>query len=168
MQEPSASNELLDNTPPIDTAEKAPEFSIQRVYIKDMSFETPHSPHVFQEDWHPQIDIQLNTAVEKLAQDTYEVKLIVTVTAKLQTKVAFLVEAQQAGIFTLAHFPENQLHRMLGSYCPNILFPFAREVISDLIIRGGFPPMYLSPINFDVLYDQQLQKQQQAQTATEQ
>ncbi len=142
----------------------APEFAIQRIYVKDMSFETPHSPHIFQEQWQPNVDVQLNAVTDKLAQDVFEVKLMITVTAKLAEKVAFLAEIHQAGIFTIARFPDEQLHRMLGSYCPNLLFPFAREVIADLITRGGFPPLYLAPINFDALYEQQLKQQQEQPT----
>ena len=121
-------------TPPqIGNEEKHPEFAIQRIYSKDLSFETPHSPRIFQENWQPHVDIQINAITEKLSENIFEVKLAITVTTKLDDKVAFLAEVQQAGIFNIANFPDDQLHRMLGSYCPNILFPFARELIADLI-----------------------------------
>lgn len=154
------------------TENTGPEFSIQRIYVKDMSLETPHSPFIFQEEWKPAIDVQLNAGTQKLAEDVYEVKLSLTVTAKLNDKVAFLAEAHQAGIFTIKRLPEAQLNHALGSYCPGVLFPFARELISDLITRAGFPPLYLAPINFDALYEQQLAQQKAAQsekqtTATE-
>lgn len=138
------------------TENKGAEFAIQRMYAKDLSLETPHSPFIFQEEWRPKIDVQLNAATQKLADDVYEVKLSITVTAHLEDKVAFLAEAHQAGVFSIKQLPEAQLNRMLGSFCPNILFPFARELVSDLITRAGFPPLYLAPINFDALYDQQM------------
>lgn len=164
QEQPPSTAKLNGEQAQAAVAGKPPEFVIQRLYTKDISFETPNSPLIFQEDWQPNVDVQLNATTEKLAQDVFEVKLTVTVTTKLKGKVAFLVEIQQAGIFTVANFSDVQLHRMLGSYCPNILFPYAREVISDLIIRGGFPPLYLAPINFDALYDQQVQQQQAAKT----
>jgi preprotein translocase subunit SecB len=143
-----------------NTENKGPEFTIQRIYVKDISLETPHSPFIFQEEWRPDVDVQLNAATQKLAQDVYEVKLSITVTARLKDKVAFLAEAHQAGIFTITQLPDDQLNRMLGSYCPHVLFPFARELVSDLITRTGFPPLYLAPINFDALYEQQIANQQ--------
>lgn len=135
------------------------EFSIQRIYTKDISFEAPNTPDIFQNEWTPQVDLNLNTDSKKLAADIYEVVLQLTVTVKLKDKTAFLVEIKQAGIFMLKGFAEEQLGPMLGSFCPNILFPYARELISETICRGSFPPLYLSPINFDALYQEQLQKQ---------
>lgn len=168
MQDQSSTEKLNGSeSQQADSGSTTPEFAIQRIYTKDISFETPHSPQIFQQEWQPNVDVQLNASSEKLAQDVYEVKLVITVTTKSADKVAFLVEIQQAGIFTAIHFPEPQLHRMLGSYCPNILFPYAREVVSDLIMRGGFPPLYLAPINFDALYEQQLKQQQQQSQSTE-
>lgn len=146
---------------------KAPVFAIQRIYVKDLSLETPHSPLIFQEEWKPNVDVQLNASTQKLAQDVYEVKLTVTITTKVGDKVAFLVEAQQAGIFSIANLPDAQINRMLGSYCPSVLFPFARELVSDLIVRAGFPPLYLAPINFDALYEQQMAQQQNTSTETQ-
>lgn len=150
--------------PPSASAEenKAPEstFTIQRIYLKGSSLECPNSPLVFQQEWKPAIDVQLNASTNKLAENIFEVKLSLTVTAKVQDKVAFLAEIDQAGIFTIT-LTDEQLNRVLGSYCPNILFPFAREGISDLITRGGFPPLYLAPINFDALYEQQVLQQKE-------
>jgi len=143
---------------------KATEFAIQRIYVKDLSVEVPRSPFIFQQEWKPAIDVQLNAVTQKLAPDVYEVKLSITVTAKLKEEVAFLVEAHQAGIFSITNLPDVQLNRMLGSYCPNVLFPFARELVSDLIVRAGFPPLYLAPINFDALYDQQMAQQKSEST----
>ena len=135
------------------------EFSIQRLYIKDLSFEAPSTPEIFQTEWVPQVDFNLHTSFSKITDDAYEVVLQITVTAKLKDKTAFLIEVKQAGIFTLKGFTKEQLDPMLGSFCPNILFPYARELISTTINRGSFPPLYLAPINFDALYQEQLLKQ---------
>ncbi|MCL5260224.1 MAG: protein-export chaperone SecB [Gammaproteobacteria bacterium] len=135
-----------------------PEFVIQRIYVKDLSFEVPGAPQIFQTEWNPQVDINLDTTNEKIADDVYDIVLKVTVTVKLKDKTAFLIEAVQGGIFTLKGFTAEQLGPMLGSYCPTILYPYARELISETVNRGSFPPLYLAPINFDALY---LQKQQQ-------
>jgi preprotein translocase subunit SecB len=143
----------------------ATEFNIQRIYTKDISYESPNTPQLFREPWQPNVDVELNVNTVNLGEDNYEVKLSITTTVKCQDKMAFLAEVHQAGIFKIQGFPGPQLHRMLGSYCPNILFPYVREAISDLVVRGGFPPLYLTPINFDVLYEQQLQKQQESKTA---
>ncbi len=139
-----------------------PEFAIQRVYIKDLSFEAPQSPVVFQHEWKPELNLQVQTLSAKLADDVHEVTLKLTVTAKTGDAVAFLIEVQQAGIFTMKHFPQDQMGALLNSACPNILFPYARETISDLASRGTFPPLYLAPINFDALYMQHLEQQKQA------
>ncbi len=134
-------------------------FDLQRIYTKDISFETPNSPEVFTMDWQPENTLSLNSEVSNLGGDTFEVTLTVTITAKLGEKVAFLVEAKQAGIFTIANFPNNEMGPMLGAYCPNILFPYAREVVSDLVTKGGFPPLLLAPVNFDQLFAQHMQQQ---------
>lgn len=144
------------------TEEHGPKFLIQRIYTKDISFESPNSPKAFKEQWQPQVNLQVNTTASVLDANQHEVVLKVTVTAKQENNVVFLVEVQQAGIFTIESFEGDQKKHVVGSYCPNILFPFAREVVSDLIARGGFPPLYLAPINFDALY-----KQQQEHATTE-
>ncbi len=143
-----------------------PQFAIQRIYTKDLSFEAPNTPKSFKAEWQPDISVDLNTQANNLENDTFEITLRVTVTAKLQDKVAYVAEVHQAGIFTLAGFPEDQLKPMLGSFCPNILFPYAREVIADLINRGSFPPFNLAPINFDALYLEHM-RQQDEQAAVE-
>lgn len=132
------------------------EFVIQRIYVKDISYEAPSTPEIFQTEWTPQVDFNLQTNSQKITDDVYEVVLQITVTTKLKDKTAFLVEVKQAGIFTLKGFTKEQLDPMLGSFCPNILFPYARELISATISRGSFPPLYLAPINFDVMYQEQL------------
>lgn len=133
-------------------AENGPEFSILRIYLKDVSFETPNSPGVFTQEFKPEIGLRLNTAIKRIEEDLHEVVLNITVTAKQGEKTGFLVEVQQAGIFSLKGFDEAQKGTMLGAYCPNVLFPYAREEISALVTKGGFPPLLLAPINFDVMY----------------
>lgn len=138
------------------------QFSIQKIYTKDISFETPNAPKIFTEKWEPSVDFNLGTHVEPLDDDLYEVTLTVTVTVKCDDTSAYLVEATQAGIFSLNGFSEQEMGPMLGSFCPNILFPYAREVVSDLVAKGGFPQLLLAPVNFDALYAQHLQQSQQA------
>lgn len=134
------------------------QFSIQKIYTKDISFETPNAPKIFTEKWEPSVDFNLGTHVEPLDDDLYEVALTVTVTVKCDDTSAYLVEATQAGIFSLNGFSEQEMGPMLGSFCPNILFPYAREVVSDLVAKGGFPQLLLAPVNFDALYAQHLQQ----------
>ncbi|OGT43065.1 MAG: protein-export chaperone SecB [Gammaproteobacteria bacterium RIFCSPHIGHO2_12_FULL_40_19] len=135
-----------------------PEFAIQRLYVKDLSLETPNSPQVFLEPWEPELHMDLGTdASLVLEEGIREVVLTITVTVKIKTKVAFLVEVKQAGIFALKGFTDEQMRHMLGSFCPNILYPYAREVVSDAVMRAGFPQLYLAPVNFDALYEQHKQ-----------
>ena len=136
----------------------AQQFAIQKLYMKDMSFETPNSPSIFTSEWKPDINLQLNSDASPVAEGVYEVVLSVTVTAKLSDKTAYLAEVQQAGIFTVNGFEAGQQGPMLGAFCPNVLYPFAREAVADLIGKGGFPPVYLAPVNFDALYAQKLQE----------
>ncbi|TAN46761.1 MAG: protein-export chaperone SecB [Methylococcaceae bacterium] len=135
-----------------NTGEQEKQFAIQKLYIKDVSFESPNSPQVFTEHWEPQVNLNLNSAVQSLQNGHYEVALTVTATVKQGDNTAYLVEVCQAGIFTLVNFPEPELGRMLGTYCLNVIYPYAREVVSDLVIKGGFPPLLLAPVNFDLLY----------------
>lgn len=140
------------------------QFVIQKIYLKDVSFETPNSPHIFTQEWAPNVNIDLNTKSAKLDDGVFEVILSLTITAKSGDNIGFLVEVQQAGIFNIANFEEPELAGMLGSYCPSILFPFAREAVADLVCKGGFPQLLLAPINFDALYMEKL-KQGQASTS---
>lgn len=140
-----------------------PQFALQRIYLKDASFESPRSPAVFQGKWAPRINFDIKTRSEKLQEDSYEVVLILTAEAHIEDKSAFLVEVHQAGIFTARGFDAAQLEQLLATTCPTILFPYARESIDSFVIKGSFPPLMLSPINFDALYTQQ--KQQQAAQA---
>jgi preprotein translocase subunit SecB len=142
------------------TVEK--QFSIQKIYTKDMSFETPNSPKVFTEKWEPTVDFNLGTHVAPLENSMYEIALTVTITVKNNDATAYLVEVNQAGIFSLSGFTDAEMDPMVGSFCPNILFPYARETISDLVTKGGFPQMLLAPVNFDALYSQHLQNAQRA------
>ncbi|MES9869168.1 MAG: protein-export chaperone SecB [Sedimenticola sp.] len=144
----------------------APEFALQRIYIKDVSFETPNSPTIFNEQWSPESSLNLNSNVEKVGEDLYEVVLNVTVTTKLGDKTAYLVEIQQAGVFHVKGFPEAEMGPMMGAYCPNILFPYAREAISDLVSKGSFPQLLLTPVNFDALYAQHMQEREARQAKT--
>ncbi len=137
------------------------QFAIQKIYIKDLSFETPNSPHIFMEKWEPEVNLQLSNSTQVLNEGTHEVTLTLTVTAKVKEKTAYLVEVQQAGIFSIQGFPEDQIGQLIGSYCPNTLFPYAREAVSDLVTRGGFPQLLLAPINFEALYRQHLEQAQQ-------
>jgi len=147
--------------------ENKQQFIIQKVYSKDISFETPNSPKIFTEKWEPELKIDLHTAINPLADGVFEVILTITATIKVGEKTAFLAEVQQAGIFNVTGFEKAQLDGMLGSYCPNILFPYAREIISDLVNKGGFPQLVLQPVNFDAIYSQHLQQQQEQQQNSE-
>ncbi|KTD05447.1 protein-export protein SecB [Legionella gratiana] len=143
------------------------QFMIQRIYIKDLSFETPNTPAVFQQQWEPELNLDLNTSTTKLEENVFEVVLTVTATVSNQKSTAFLVEVKQAGIFTIQGAPTNQLDHLLNSFCPNILFPYAREAITSQVIRGSFPQLVLAPINFDALYMQQLAEKQKSGEAKE-
>jgi preprotein translocase subunit SecB len=134
------------------------QFSIQKIYTKDLSFETPNAPKIFREKWEPAVDFNLSTRVDQLDETVYEVTLTITITVKTTEITAYLAEVNQAGIFTLSNFSEQEMGPMLGSFCPNILFPYAREVVSDLVAKGGFPQLLLAPVNFDALYNQHLQQ----------
>jgi len=136
------------------------QFAIQKIYTKDLSFETPNSPGIFTEKWEPNVDFNLGTQVTTLQDNNlYEITLTVTITVKVGEKIAYLVEVKQSGVFTLIGFTEQEIGPMLGSFCPNILFPYAREAVSDLVNKGGFPQLLLAPVNFDALYAQHVQQQ---------
>lgn len=141
------------------------QFAVQRIYVKDISFETPNSPDIFRVDWKPENNLNLNTGGKQIGADLYEVTLTLTLTVKVGDKTAYLIEVQQAGIFTVLGFPEQEKGLMLGAYAPNLLFPYAREVITDLVNKGSFPQMVLQPMNFEALYMQrQKQLAEQAKT----
>jgi preprotein translocase subunit SecB len=144
------------------------QFGIQKLYLKDASFESPDSPHSFSfGKWDPKIDLNLNNTHGHIDGDIYEAVLCITATVNLEEKIAFLTEVHFAGLFSITGFDETEKQYLLGSQCMTVLFPYAREVISDMTIRGGFPPLILSPVNFDGLYQQHLQQQQEKQDDSE-
>ena len=136
-----------------------PVFGIEKLYVKDLSVEVPNAPEIFLEREQPQVEIQLNTAGRAVGDGVYEVLLTVTVTAKMPEKTVFLVEVGQAGIFRIQNVPEEQMEPLIAVACPNILFPYAREAVSDAISRAGFQPIVLQPVNFEGMYLQRLQEQ---------
>lgn len=143
------------------TTPQGPEFAIQRIYLKSLNYAAPSSPAIFQEEWKPTIDMQIQTNTTKLNEGLHEAVIKITVTGKSNDKPIFTVEVEQAGIFVINRLSTEQLGAVLGGMCPNILFPYAREAITELATRGTFPPIYLAPINFDVIYAQAMQKQAQ-------
>ena len=146
-----------ETTPERSNENAEPQFSIEKIYLKDVSFESPAAPAIFTEDWTPEINMELNSQANPIENDFYEVELNITVTAKNNDTTGFLVEVKQCGIFSISGMDDANLNGMLGSFCPNILFPYAREAISDLVSKGGFPQLLLAPVNFDALYAQHVQ-----------
>lgn len=143
--------------------QQQPGFSIEKIYVKDASLEIPNAPQIFTDRTQPQVNIELSNAAQALEEGLFEVAIKVTVTSKIEDKTVFLVEVTQAGIFQIRNVPEENLDMIIGITCPNILFPYAREAVSDLVVRAGFMPVLLNPINFEALFAQQ--KQQQAEQA---
>lgn len=138
-----------------------PVFNIEKLYVKDLSVEVPNAPAVYLEREAPQMDVNINTGSQALGNDRYNTSITVTVTAKIGDKTMFLVECTQAGVFHIEGVPQEQMPMVLGIGCPNIVFPYLRETVSDVVIRAGFPPLLLNPINFEALFMQQAQQQQQ-------
>jgi preprotein translocase subunit SecB len=143
-----------------------PVFNMEKIYVKDLSLEIPNAPQIFLDRENPQIDVQLHSQAANVDEGVYEVSITTTVTAKIGEKVMFLIEAKQAGIFQARNIPAAELEPVLAVMCPNILFPYLREVVSDMSVRAGFAPVLLNPINFEVLYQQQKQQQAEAAQAT--
>lgn len=154
---------MADNQQAAAGSENAnqPQFALQRIYVKDLSFESPNSPAIFQEQWKPQVSLDLNTSHTKISDNQYEVVLSLTVTSKIGEKVAYIVEIQQGGVFLVQGIEGPQLGQMLGAYCPNILFPYAREAIDGIVNKGSFPALMLAPVNFDAIYAQALKRKQE-------
>jgi preprotein translocase subunit SecB len=144
--------------------EPQPVFTIEKIYVKDLSIEVPNAPQIFLERDTPRVDVQLSTKASPLDEGHYEVVLTVTTTASLNEKTVFLVEAHQAAIFQVRNLPKESLEPVLSITCPNILFPYARETVSDAITRCGFPPFLLAPVNFEALYQQRVQQESGAGT----
>jgi preprotein translocase subunit SecB len=145
---------MTDSQPQQETQ---PAFQIQKVYVKDLSLEIPNAPQIFTEQVQPQLEVQINTAADNFSEGYYEVSVTATVTARIGERTLFLAEAQQAGIFALRGVPAQELGPLLGIACPTVIYPYLRETISDMISRGGFPPVILAPLSFEALYLQQQQ-----------
>ena len=141
-------------------SDQQPVFNIEKIYVKDLSLEVPNAPQVFMSNDVPQLEVQLSQNVQSVDGALYEVTLKVTVTAKAADKTVFLVEVAQAGIFQIRNVPQSELDPILGMVCPNVLFPYARESVSETINRAGFPPVLLAPVNFEALYQQRMAEQQ--------
>lgn len=137
---------------------QGPMMSLQKIYVKDASFEAPNAPQVFQEQGQPEINLNMNQKVNKLEDNVYDVTLTATVTCKVNEKTAYLAEVAQSGIFVMQNFEEQALHQTLGIYCPNVLFSYVRQEISSMVISGGFQPLLLQPVNFEQMYAQQMQQ----------
>ena len=146
--------------------QEGPQFSLQRIYVKDLSFEAPKSPEIFRQDWTPSVALDLNTRQKPLEGDFHEVVLTLSVTVKNGEETAFIAEVQQAGIFLIKNLDAGSMSHTLGAFCPNILFPYARETLDSLVTRGSFPALMLAPVNFDALYAQELSRMQSAGEGT--
>jgi preprotein translocase subunit SecB len=144
---------------PANQPANQPVFAIEKIYVRDLSLEIPNAPAIFLERENPQIDLQLHCEANSINGDAYQAAITVTVTAKLKEKTMFLVEATQAGVFRIQNVPQDEIKMVLGIGCPNILFPYLRETVSDVVTRAGFPPVLLNPVNFEALYQQQQQAQ---------
>jgi preprotein translocase subunit SecB len=135
-------------------AQQQPTFGIEKIYVKDLSLEVPGGPQSFMQQAQPQLEVQITQQAQRVNEVLFEVTLVVTVTAKSEDKTLFLVEASQAGVFQIRNVADSDLPPVLGIVCPNVLFPYARETVSDLVNRAGFPPVLLAPVNFEAIYQQ--------------
>ena len=153
------SDEILNGASPLaDAQPQGATFTVEKLYVKDLSFEAPNAPQVFNEQGQPDLQMKLNQKVTRLAEAAFEVSLGITITCTLNGKTAYLAEVEQAGVFGLGGFDEQILDAMLGTQCPNILYPYATAAIGQLIVNGGFPPFPMQPINFDALYGESLRQ----------
>mgnify|MGYP000896108665 CR=1 FL=1 len=157
MSEPVANGAAENN---------GPTFAVEKIYVKDVSFEAPGAPQVFTEQGQPNLEMNLNQRVQRVADNLFEVELGVTLSCKLAEKTIYLVEIQQAGVFLISGIEGEELKQILASYCPSLLYPYAREAVSDLVSKGGFPQLLLQPVNFDRLY-QQARESEAAKAPTE-
>lgn len=155
------SEENTNGVVPADESATGPAFTIEKIYVKDVSFESPNSPTIFNENVQPDLQLNLNQKVQRLSETAFEVVLGVTLTCKAGDKTAYVAEVEQAGVFGLIGLEPQAIDVLLGTQCPNILFPYVRSMVSDLIQAGGFPPFYLQPINFEGLYAETLRQRQQ-------
>lgn len=156
----SEDNQLNPEQQGVQSSPEGARFSLQKLYLKDVSFESPGAPLIFQEQGETNLNLNLGQRVQNISEGLYEVVLTVTVTCKLGEKTLYLAEVQQGGVFGIAGLDGAQLQATLGSYCPGILFPYARQFVAELVTHGGFPPLLLQPVNFDQLYADQVRKQQ--------
>jgi preprotein translocase subunit SecB len=139
------------------------QFALQRIFVKDVSFESPKSPEVFRAQWQPKVNLEINSSHKNLEDDLYQVTLQVTVTARDEAdEVVYLTEIQQAGIFLIKGLEAEPLLQTLGAFCPSVLFPYAREAVDGLVVKGSFPPLMLAPVNFDAIYEQSRQKREES------
>ncbi len=146
-----------------EAAKQQQQFTVQRIYTKDLSFESPSTPAVFKKQWQPKVTVELNTKSDAIdTEGNFEVVLSITITAKIEDETAFLIEVQQAGIFYIKGFEGEDLRRILGTAAPNVLFPYARETIDTVCVKGAFPAIMLAPVNFDAVYQQALAQSQNA------
>ncbi|MDW8480244.1 MAG: protein-export chaperone SecB [Xanthomonadales bacterium] len=148
----------MSEQPANGAAPAGPQLLLQKIYVKDASFEAPHAPQVFAEQGQSQVELHLGQRVAQVGEGTFEVVLTATVNCTLNGRSAYLVEVHQAGIFTAQGFAPEQLDAVLGSYCPHVLFPYLRQTVSDLVLAGGFPPLLLQPINFEQIYAEALRR----------
>jgi preprotein translocase subunit SecB len=146
--------------------QNAPNFSVDKIYVKDLSLEIPHAPQVFLERGNLQTEVQLHTQAMSVQENIYEVAVMATVTTKIGERVIFLIEVKQAGLFQINNVPAGELEPVLAVMCPNILFPYLRAVVSDVSVRGGFAPVLLTPVNFEDIYQQQRRQAQEVAPAT--
>ncbi|WP_330947864.1 protein-export chaperone SecB [Thermomonas sp. LB-4] len=152
------SDENLNGIAPAADAQQGPTFTVEKLYVKDVSFEAPNAPQVFNEQGQPDLQMKLNQKVQRLAENAFEVSLGITLTCTLNDKTAYLAEVEQAGVFGLGGMDDQMLDAMLGIQCPNILYPYASAIIGQLITSGGFPPFPMQPINFEALYAETLRQ----------
>jgi preprotein translocase subunit SecB len=150
---------MTDAAQAVPPQSSQPSLQIEKLYVKDISLEVPHAPEVFTQQAQPEVEVQISTSAKQFGEGYFEVSIGATVTARAGERTLFLVEAAQAGIFSLRNVPAEQLDALLGIACPTILFPYLREAISDLVVRAGFPPVLLSPVSFEALYMQRMQQQ---------
>ena len=139
--------------------------AFHKVYVKDISYESPNTPKIFTETWTPDVDVDFGFNDTRLTEDEYEVELTITVSVRADNRTVFLAEVKMAGLFSLAGFADETMKMILGSYCPGMIFPYARELITELSTRGGFMPMILAPANFDILYAQRMQQKTAAKVS---
>ena len=162
------SDEILNGAAPLaDAQPQGATFTVEKLYVKDLSFEAPNAPQVFNEQGQPDLQMKLNQKVQRLAENAFEVSLGITLTCTINGRTAYLAEVEQAGVFGLGGFEEHILDAMLGTQCPNILYPYASAAVGQLIVSGGFPPFPMQPINFDALYGETLRQRASQQAGGE-